>query len=81
MGPGYTRIQVAIGLICKWDVRVGACIIYVSAANKYYASAGHHKQKNKKSTDQIKFSAVIIKQQIKLVLRSYDILYVKMNLM
>ena len=39
-----------------------------SAANKYYSSASHHKWKNKKITGQIKFSAVTIKQQIKLVL-------------
>ena len=37
------------------------------AANKY-SSAGHHEQKNKKTTGQIKFSAVTIRQQIKLVL-------------
>ena len=39
-----------------------------STANKYYSSAGHHEQKNKKITGQIKFSAVKIRQQIKLVL-------------
>ena len=39
-----------------------------SAANKYYSSTGHHEQKNKKTTGQITFSAVIIKQRIKLVL-------------
>ena len=33
----------------------------VSAANKYYTSAGHHEQKNKKTTGQIKFLAVTIK--------------------
>ena len=32
-----------------------------SAANKY-SSAGHHVQKNKKATSQIKFSPVTIKQ-------------------
>ena len=36
-------------------------------ANKYYFSADHHEQKNKKTTSQIKFLAVTIKQQIKLV--------------
>ena len=36
-------------------------------ANKYYSSAGHHEQKNKK-TGQIKFLAVT-KRQIKLVLQ------------
>ena len=39
-----------------------------NAANKY-SSAGHNEQKNKKNTSQIKFSAVTIKQQIKLVLQ------------
>ena len=33
-----------------------------STANKYYPSAGHHEEKNKKATGQIKFSAVTIKQ-------------------
>ena len=35
---------------------------FISAANKYYSSAGHHEQKNKKTTGQIKFSAVTIRQ-------------------
>ena len=48
-----------------------------SAANKY-SSAGHNEQKNKKTTSQIKFSAVTIKQQIKLVLQHS---LCKMNLM
>ena len=39
-----------------------------SAANKYYSSVSHHEWKNKTITGQIKFSAVTIKQQIKLVL-------------
>ena len=34
----------------------------LSASNKYYSSAGHHEQKNKKTTGQIKFLAVTIKQ-------------------
>ena len=34
----------------------------ISAANKYYSSASHHEQKNKKATSQIKFLAVTIKQ-------------------
>ena len=42
-------------------------IKHTSTANKYYSSAGHHEQKNKKNNGQIKFSAVIIKQ-IKLIL-------------
>ena len=37
-------------------------IKHTSTANKYYSSAGHHEQKNKKNNGQIKFSAVIIKQ-------------------
>ena len=40
-----------------------------NAANKYYFSAGHHEQESQKTTAQIKFSAVTIKQQIKLALR------------
>ena len=53
----------AILLICL-------CIFFIlsSAANKDYSSAGHHEQKNKKTTGQIKFLAITIKQQIKLVL-------------
>ena len=35
--------------------------IMISAANKY-SSASHHEQKNKKTTSQIKFLAVTIKQ-------------------
>ena len=42
---------------------------YISTANKYYFSAGHHEQKNKKTTVQNKFSVVTRKQRIKLVLR------------
>ena len=38
-----------------------------SAANKY-SSVGYHKQKNFKKPSQIKFSAVTIRQQTKLVL-------------
>ena len=41
---------------------------YCSTANKY-PSAGHHEQENKKFFGQIKFLAVTIKQQIKLVLQ------------
>ena len=33
-----------------------------STANKYYSSAGHHEQKNKKNTGLIEFSAVTRKQ-------------------
>ena len=46
-----------------WSIRAEP-----SAANKY-SSADHHEQKNKKSTDQIKFSAAVIKHPIKPVLR------------
>ena len=31
-----------------------------STASKYYSSVGHHEQKNKKTTSQIKFLAVTI---------------------
>ena len=48
-------------------VGVAVCVVWCSAVNKY--SAGHHEQKNKKATGQIKFLVVTIKQQIKLVLK------------
>ena len=41
----------------------------LSVANKYYSSAGHHEQKNKETTGQVRFLLVTIRQQIKLVLR------------
>ena len=45
--------------VCVWEREwVWVC---VGTANKYYSFAGPHEQKNKKTTDQIKFSAVIIK--------------------
>ena len=44
-------------------------LLFTSAANKYYFSASHHKQENKKTANQIKFLVVTIKQQIKLVLQ------------
>ena len=43
--------------------------INIQICSNKYSSAGHHEQKNIKTTNQIKFSAVTIKQQIKLVLR------------
>ena len=39
---------------------------FISAANKYYSSAGHHEQESKKHTRQIKFLAFTINYQIKL---------------
>ena len=30
-----------------------------NAVNKYYSTAGHHEEKNKKTTGQIKFSVVL----------------------
>ena len=48
--------------------------IIASTANKYYFSAGHHEQKNKKPTGQIKFLVVTIKHLNKN--QSYNILYV-----
>ena len=59
---------------CNAEAHLGPCQICseaavqrcsYSAANKFYSSAGHHEQKNKK-TGQIKFSEVTIKQQTKL---------------
>ena len=47
----------------------GHACIDTSAANKYYSSAGHHEQKNNKTTIQIKFLVVTIQHGIKLVLR------------
>ena len=44
-------------------------LLFISAANKYYFSASHHKQENKKTANQIKFLVVTIKQQIKLILQ------------
>ena len=40
---------------------VCVCVcVCVGTANKYYSSASLHEQKNKKTTGQIKFSAVTI---------------------
>ena len=62
-------IRYKIRIIIKWrDEGIGN-IKQISAANKYYCSARHHEQKNRKSTGQVRFSAVTIKQRIKLVLR------------
>ena len=36
------------------------CSLGLSAANKFYSSAGHLEQKNKKTTGQIKFLMVTI---------------------
>ena len=33
-----------------------------STGNKYYSSAGHHEHKNKKTSSEIKFLVVTIKQ-------------------
>ena len=41
----------------------------ISAANKWHSTPGHREQKNRKTTDQIKFLVVTIKQQIKPVLQ------------
>ena len=46
-----------------------------SAANIFYSSVGHHEQKNKKTTNQIKFLAVTIKQQIKSVLPEGNLIF------
>ena len=55
----------------KTDSKLMTHWSWLSTENKYYAYAGHHEQKKKKTTGQIKFSAVTIKQRKKL-----DILYV-----
>ena len=52
-----------------WQILLMLILHMFSAANKYYSSTCHHARKNKKTTGQIKFSAVTIKQGIKLVLR------------
>ena len=41
--------------------------INISTENKY-SSIGHHEQKSKKTTGQVKFLAVTVRQRIKLVL-------------
>ena len=46
-------------------------VFWFNAANKYYSSTSHHEQENQKTTGQIKFSVVTIKQQIKLVLQHF----------
>ena len=60
MEPSFMCVFVGVG--------VGVCVVWCSAVNEY-SSAGHHEQKNKKTTSQIKFSAVTIKQRLKLVLQ------------
>ena len=50
-----------------WDLLLEISDYQASTANKYL-SASHHEQKNKKTTSQIRFLAVTIKPQIKLVL-------------
>ena len=40
-----------------------------NTGNKYYSSAGHYEQKNKKTTRRTKILAVTVKQQIKLLLQ------------
>ena len=47
---------------------ISGTIHHISAANKY-SPASQHEQKNRKTTGQIKFLAVTIKQQTKLVLQ------------
>ena len=46
----------------------GTGVGFNSTENKYYSSADHHQQKNKKTNGQVEFSTVTIKQQTKLVL-------------
>ena len=50
------------------EIHICIYIYIYSAASKYYSSAGQQNQKNKKNNGQIKFSAVTVKQRIKLFL-------------
>ena len=56
--------QLGYGVLCLQNAFISPVIC--STANKYYSSAGHHEQKNKKVTGQ--FKVVTRKQRIKLVL-------------
>ena len=57
----------------RWDAHYGQVGRYVSIANKYF-SAGHHEQKNAKTSSQIKFLLVTIKQQTKLLVLRHSLL-------
>ena len=46
--------------------------LQVSTANKYHSSAGHHEQKNKKTTGQIILSAVTLKTPNKTSRRTFS---------
>ena len=67
----------SISQLMEWN---GKCILiltyqnyYNSAENKDYSSAGHHEQKNKKTTGQIKFLVLTVKQQIKKLVLQYSL--------
>ena len=55
------RDNVRMSKIMCTPIKVDVRTYVRSAANKYNSSAGHHEQKNKKTTGQIKFLAVTIK--------------------
>ena len=61
---GKHGTNVKCWLFCSYVKHIDKHILKMngSAANKYFFSAGHHEQKNKKTTGQIKFLAVTIKQ-------------------
>ena len=60
-------------LVCKISAKT--ILLYSSwssTANKYFSSASHHEQKNKKMTSQIKFLVVTIKLFIYLFISIYN---------
>ena len=73
----WSQLEIWLNAFCLSNIPLKQFIIIFikinlgcySTANKYYCSASHHEQKNKKTNGQIKFSAVTIKQQIKLTLQ------------
>ena len=86
-------INIMLGLFCsvwnsphQWANAEEFYGVICSAANKFYSLASHHEQKNTKTTGQIKFLVVTIKQQIKLVWRHslffilyiYDLSYIQL---
>ena len=64
----WLNIRVEEYLFATLIIYIYIYIYIFSVANKY-SSAGYHEQNNEKTTGQIKYSAVTIKQGIKLVLQ------------
>ena len=54
-------------LFSQYSITILKGLCTYNTANKHF-SAGYHEQKNEKTTSQIKFLTVTIKQEIKLVL-------------